>query len=268
MPSPFPGMDPYLEEPDLWPDVHARLIAEVQEELNSHIRPKYVARVEQRVFVSDENDSARDVIIPDVRVVRGGPGGHRRGPPMVAAPAAMGVAGDVSPIDVTTEIDEEVAQSFLRVTDVRDRSVVAVIEILGPSNKVPGSAGRQSYQGKRREVMTSPVHWIEIDLLRSGQRMFVPEPLPPHDYMVHLSRAVRGGARRRSQVWPIPVRSRLPTVPVPLRDGDADAALDLQAVLGRAYDRGAYEVDVDYDADPVPPLTGDTAAWGRSVVSA
>ena len=56
MPSPFPGMDPYLEDPDLWPDVHANLIASIQAELNQQIAPNYVARVEQRVFISDEND--------------------------------------------------------------------------------------------------------------------------------------------------------------------------------------------------------------------
>ena len=265
MPSPFPGMDPYLEDPDLWPDVHANLIPQVQAQLNRQIRPNYVARIEQRVFVSDESDASRDVIIPDVRVVTGGPRGRRRGALVPAAAAESAGVQTIEPVDVTTDVDEEVRQSFIRVTDVRDRSVVAVIEILSPTNKVPGSEGRESYQEKRREVMASPAHWIEIDLLRSGTGVFVPEPLPPHDYLVHVSRAGRAGRRRRAKVWPIPLDRRLPTIPVPLRGSDPDAMVDLQNVLDRAYEQGAYDVDVDYAVDPTPPVADERAEWVRAI---
>ena len=260
MPSPFPGMDPYLEDPDLWPDVHAKLIGGIQTELNRQIAPHYVARVEQRVFISDENDPVRDLIVPDVRLLR------TNATAGVAARAAVQQQTDdaVESFEVTTEVDEEVVESFVRVYDRRDRSVVTLIEVLSPSNKMPGSAGRQSYREKRQDVMNSPAHFVEIDLLRTGTRSFVLGELPPFDYLVHVSRSVVNGGRRRARVWPIPLTRRLPTVPIPLRHGDDDARLDLQAVLTAAYDNARYDLDVDYAADPVPPVTGDRAEWVRA----
>ena len=68
MPSPFPGMDPYLEEPGLWPDVHHELISETRALLNTILRPKYYVRIEQRVYISDEGDSGRLVMVPDLRM--------------------------------------------------------------------------------------------------------------------------------------------------------------------------------------------------------
>ncbi len=68
MPSPFPGMDPYLETPDLWPDVHHELISQIRQVLNPALRPRYVARVELRLYVSDDDDPGRDVLILDVRI--------------------------------------------------------------------------------------------------------------------------------------------------------------------------------------------------------
>ena len=149
MPSPLPGMDPYLADPDLWPDLHAELVGDIRAALNPQLRPSYVARIEQRVFISD------------VRVIVGGPRGNRR-----STTAAVGAtpgtrsstATVIEPVDMETQIDDEVRRSFVRVMDVRDRSVVAVIELLSPSNKVPGSAGRRSRQEKRQHVMSSPAH--------------------------------------------------------------------------------------------------------------
>jgi hypothetical protein len=274
MPSPFPGMDPYLEDPDLWPDVHATLISELQAELNRLLRPNYVARVEQRVFVSDGDDA--DLIIPDVRVVAGPrPTAARRlnrGTATMAATGPAAATATIEPVDVTTDPDDpemiEVRHRFLRVVDARDRSVVTVIEVLSPSNKVRGSAGRRSFLDKRAEITSSLANWVGIDLLRAGARMAVRERLPAHDYRVDVSRAGgHDGDRRQEKAWPIPLAFPLPTIPIPLRSG-TDVAVDLQAVLGRAYERGAYDVDTDYDADPIPPLTGDTADWARARVAA
>jgi hypothetical protein len=236
----------------------------VQAELNRQIAPNYVARVEQRVFISDENDPSRDLIVPDVRVVRSGR--------LAAAPAAVAVGQStedaVPSFEVTTEIDEEIVESFVRVYDRRDRSVVTLIEVLSPANKTPGSAGRRAYQEKRAEVMASPAHFVEIDLLRTGTRAFVLQQLPPFEYLVHVSRAGIDGGRRRARVWPIPIIRRLPVIPVPLRHGDADAQLDLQRVLTAAYDHARYDLDVNYGGDPIPPMTGEHAEWARSTARA
>src|SRR5581483_11448277 len=55
MPSPFPGMDPYLEG-DLWTTVHSQFAAEIARQLAPKIAPKYVARTEKRFVVATSAD--------------------------------------------------------------------------------------------------------------------------------------------------------------------------------------------------------------------
>ena len=68
MPSPFPGMDPYLEDPGLWPDVHHEIISEIRAALNLNLRLRYVCRVDLRVYRLDNDDPGRTALVPDVRV--------------------------------------------------------------------------------------------------------------------------------------------------------------------------------------------------------
>jgi hypothetical protein len=219
MPSPFPGMDPYLEDPGLWPDVHHNLISEMQARLNAALRPAYHVRIEERVYVSDETDSGREVI---------------------------------------TLIDDEIHEAFLKIVDRADRTVVTVIELLSPTNKHPAAVGLKKYREKRHEVMTSSSHFVGVDLLRQGVRIPVKEELPPCDYLVHISRVEE---RPRGRLWPLSLRDRLPVIPIPLRAGDEEASLDLQTVLNTAYDRAGYDLEIDYRAEPVPPLTPELAQW-------
>lgn len=67
MPSPFPGMNPYLESPQIWPSVHHRLIAAIADSLVPQVLPKYLVDIEKRVYQATENDSLL-VGIPDVTV--------------------------------------------------------------------------------------------------------------------------------------------------------------------------------------------------------
>jgi len=220
MPSPFPGMDPYLEDPGLWPDVHHELISTARHTLTERLRPKYSVRIEDRVY-------------------------------------------PVEPVEATTLIEEEIHESRIEVIDRKDRTVVTVIEILSPANKVAGSQGRLSYDRKRREVMHSPSHFVGIDLLRGGAGFSPVETLSPHDYRVHVSRAQR---RPRGTVWPIRLDQRLPMIPIPLLDGDPDAELDLQAVLDASYDLADYGQEVDYHVEPAPPLTFEQARWADGLL--
>ena len=259
MPSPFPGMDPYLEEPSLWPDVHHALISEIQAQLNRDLRPKYHVRVEERIYVSDENDPGRKVIVPDPRVVD-----SQRPEPSWAGSIVVG--GDVEvaePIELTTLIDDEMHEARLEVIDREHRCVVTVIEILSPSNKVPGSRGRASYVEKRADVMNSPSHFVEIDLLRGGEPITARELVPPADYYVDVSEKAR---RPKGRVWPILLTQRLPVIPIPLRPEDGDAPLDLQQILAASYDRAAYDLQVDYRTAPSPPLPEKYRGWADSLL--
>ena len=262
MPSPFPGMDPYLENPTHWSDVHHGLISEIQARLNQQLRPKYFARVEERVYISDEYDVGRSVIIPDVRLMTDDSESWRH----VTSPTRTSGTATIEPIEITTLIDDEIHEARLEIIDVEHRSVVTVIEILSPTNKVQGSRGQESYADKRRDTLHSPSHLVEIDLLRAGVRIYVREQLPAHDYLVYISRA-KGLVRRRATVWAIPITKPLPAIPIPLRGDDPDALLDLQQVLNTAYERGAYDVDIDYTRDPVPPLTAEQAEWARQTIA-
>ena len=256
MPSPFSGMDPYLEEPGLWPDVHHQLISTAREFLSARLRPRYYVRVEERVFISDENDPGRSVIIPELRIAA------RPGSTGSLQPAASdGPGRDVAvaePVVATTLIEDEIHEPRIEVIDRDQRLVVTVIEILSPANKVAGARGQASYQEKRLEVMRSPSHWVEIDLLRAGVPLAAREMLPPCEYTVHVSRVQR---RPKATIWPIRLHQQLPVIPLPLRADDPDADLDLQAVLDTAYDRAGYDLQIDYRAEPVPPLTRELAEW-------
>src|SRR3954447_19023726 len=109
MPSPFPGMDPYLESPEIWPDVHHELISEIQAALNPRLRPRYVARVELRVYISDDDDPGREALVPDVRVERSPRRRSPRQPKGEPAPAVT------EPLLVPSLMDEEIEEAFLKV---------------------------------------------------------------------------------------------------------------------------------------------------------
>lgn len=254
MPSPFPGMDPYLEAPEIWPNVHHGLISEIQAALNRSLRPKYRSLVEERVYISDEHDPGRRVIIPDVAIQVAS-----RGPEYRKADGTQGIELAVAePVIATTMIEEEIREARIVIVDGVGRQVVTVIEVLSPTNKIVGSRGRANYEAKRSEVMQSPAHLVEIDLLRDGEPIYTGERLPPHDYLVHVSRR---GQRPQGVLWPILVTQRLPIIQIPLLPSDADADLDLGEILNTAYDRAGYDLVVDYDKPPRVPLAPPTDRW-------
>lgn len=260
MASPFPGMDPYLEDPEIWSGVHAMFLGEIINLLYRRLRPKYAIRYEERVYVAEEDDPVHQPRIPDVKVFTDA---HR--PQRVGSPAAEqgGTAID-EPIRVMPFDDPEVHEKYLHVLDLKSHDVVTVIELLSPSNKTKGSAGRKNFMEKRREVFASAAHWIEIDLLRAGARTIVLPGVPASDYQVFLSRA---GDPRRGYAWPMSLRDRLPTIAVPLQAGDPDVPLNLQAVLTTTIDKGSYETDFDYGSPPPFPIRQDDAAWAADVAA-
>jgi hypothetical protein len=257
MPSPFPGMDPHLESPVIWPDVHHNLISEIQARLNPNLRPRYVARVELRVYISDDDDPGRAALVPDVRVDTNP---RRKGAKKPKAQVALAVT---EPLIVPTLMDEEIEEAFLKIIEVESEDLVTVIEILSPTNKIRGSRGRASFMAKRHEIMNSEVHWVEIDLLRDGVPSVTNPPLRPCHYRILVSRADQ---RMRTRFWPVNVRQSLPVIGIPLRGKDPEAALDLGAVFQSVYDRAAYDASVDYRKDPRPPLEGDDAKWAKELL--
>lgn len=249
MPSPFPGMNPYLEQEDIWHDFHERFIPHIAEVIVPQVRPGYIVKIDEHIYIHERSAAEREFLgRADVSVARSdAPAPPRPGVGVLEAPAhgRLPVAIDVERL------------SFVEIRDRRDRQVVTVIELLSPSNKRLGP-DREQYIAKRRQLCASNVHLVEIDLLRGGPRLPL-EDLPDCDYCILVSRAEE---RPRVGIWPSRLRERLPVIPIPLRAPDADARLDLQETLNRLYDAAGYE-DYIYTGTPQPPLHPDDAAWAR-----
>jgi Protein of unknown function (DUF4058) len=259
MSSPFPGMDPFLEDPGLWPDAHNSLIFVIREFINQRLDPKYFVRIEDRVYISDDDDPGRAVIIPDVRIGERPPGAERS----VTPPSSTAALEVDEPVVITTLFDDEIHEPFLEVIDRGNRQVVTVIEVVSPTNKVEGARGRESYRQKRVEILNSPSHWVEIDLLRSGIPWIPRQMISRGDYLVFLSRVER---RPTSHLWPIRLTERLPVVAIPLKAGDPDAPLDLQSVLDTVYERSGYERVIDYRQSPPSPLSAEKDTWADQLL--
>ncbi len=258
MPSPFPGMDPYLEEIRRWPDVHHELISVSREILNSQLRPKYVARLEERIYLSEDDEADRTSVIPDVRILMRGQWQSIPFEPKVGATAQI-----AEPIRVITTFDVAIHEARIEILDQEGRSVVTAIEFLSPSNKVSSSPGGKSFEAKRKEIMDTAIHWVEIDLLRAGRRIRFRRRFPDCEYLAYVSHAER---RPQGLIWPIRLSQRLPVISIPLKPEDADATLDLQDVLNTAYDRAGYDLDVNYTREPVPPLPPEWAEWSDKLL--
>jgi hypothetical protein len=246
----FPGMDPYLEAPGLWPGVQNSLIVYIRDRLQPLIRPRYIAAIEERVFV--EEPQTRQ-IIPDISVRH-----HRP----VPAPAAAVLEAD-TPVEVQIP-SLEIHEAYLEILDRQTgQRVVTVLEVVSPTNKYAGP-GRVSYQAKQREVLSGQAHLVEIDLLRLGPHVLaVPEWAArgsgAYDYLVCVNRAVN--LRDRFQLYPRQLRDRLPRIRVPLGKDDPDVVLDVQAVLAQTYEAGSYRDRLRYDQPCVSPLPAPDQAW-------
>ncbi len=159
---------------------------------------------------------------------------------------------------LVTLLDEEVREPYIEIVDAASRKVVTVIEVLSPANKYSRSQGLKSFREKRKTIMRSSTHWVEIDLPRRGVSLALRKRIRPHEYLVHVSPVQ---IRNNGWVWPIRLSQRLPVVRIPLRLGDDNVGLDLQAVLDAAYDRAGYQRSIDYTKEPVPGLSPIWTEW-------
>lgn len=252
MPSPFPGMNPYLEQDDVWHDFHQRFCPQVAELLAVQVRPHYIVKIDLHIYIHELPDDARRLIgRPDVGVTRSSTAssGGAAGTMLEEAPAQL----------VLPAVDIE-RISYVEIRDRKDRQLVTVIELLSPSNKMPGS-DREQYLAKRAQVLSSPVHLVELDLLRGGPRLPL-EGLPACDYYAMVSRMEK---RPRADGWPLCVRDRLPRIPIPLGNSHPSAWLDLQAAVDHVYDAAGYE-DYIYLGEPQPGLSAEDAEWAKQFV--
>ncbi len=260
MPTPFPGMDPFLEQANVWEEFHTRLIVAIADELGPRLRPRYRVSVEQRAYL--KVDAPPELVgKPDVLVTI--PPAQAAVPPP-AMPAAMAATGALALV-AELPMPDEVVERYLEVRDVATSDVITVIELLSRSNKLAGD-GRRQYERKRLAVLASATHLVEIDLLRGGvpMPMRLPPGSGPADYRIVISRT---WDRPRAEVYVFGLRDRIPDLVVPLAPGEAEPRVTLNDLVHAVYERAGFDLVVAYDAEMRPPADARDQAWIRQLVA-
>lgn len=240
----FPGIDPYLEDPGVWAGVHDGLIARLRTELNRQLGPDFVADAGTSVYVVAADEQRW--VFPDIYVIETRREEQDRGGRRISAP-----------VQVLLNVPETVSQPHILIRDRQTRRVLTVIEILSPINKAPESTrARQDFLSKRDHTMASTTNWVEIDLLRAGERP--PEARGIGFYYILLKRV----GEPKAEIWPIGLRESLPRIGIPIRADVDDVAVELQPLLDHLYDEGRYADLIDYtQPPPAPALPRDEARW-------
>jgi len=251
-------MDPYLERH--WEDVHQSLAVYSRDAIQPHLPEDLWARAEQRVFVEADAERMRH-IIPDLDVSR------------IYPPSKP--HGDVLRDGVTVtkpvvfDLHEPlIAEGYIEILERSGGKVITVIEFLSVANK-SGGMGQQKYREKQAEALRSDVSLVEIDLIRAGLRVLA---LPHHEIPLahradYLACVSPGWKRNRRELYPLPLRQRLPSLPIPLRQHEAPVLLDLQAMIDQVYATGRYD-RLDYSRELDPPLPASDVAWAESLLKA
>jgi hypothetical protein len=251
MPSPFPGMNPYLEQSDTWEDFHQSFMTHARDVLSGKVGAHYLVKIEVRLYLHELPASERRYF--------------GRADAGISTPAPGSRFGEVpgpvaAPVQLTLPAVDVERHASLEIRDRRNRRLVTVIELLSPTNKPPGP-DRDEYLAKRAQILATSTHLVEIDLRRGGERPRPPE-LPDCDYYVLVSRAE---SRPQLGFWPISLHDPLPPIGIPLTAPDADLTLDLQALLHHVYDAADYGKYI-YGEAPQPPLSEEAAAWAQQFV--
>jgi hypothetical protein len=262
MPNPFPGMNPYLESPANWRNFHQAFISEIYRSLNRLLPPEFAATMDERLYVSWYDKS----FLPDVAILvhspeTGEPEGSTGNVAVLTRPEIRPVD---EPLQVSALVQEE-REWFVEIVSTQgNREVIAVIELLSPTNKAADTEGAEEYHRKQRDLLRSDIHLVEIDLLRGGPHT-VAVPLSVlkqkgirWDYLVCLHQGMDGANFR---VWSFTVRDPLPHITIPLTDGVAPVSLDLQDVFTRTWDDGPFDRILQYEGQTDPALTPEDTAW-------
>ena len=244
MPSPFPGMNPYLERATAWESFHPGFIAAAQIHIASQLPHDYVIRIENRLYIHESPIDRRFLGHSDLGIAH----------PTISNGGVATIEAAPVQITILDAVDIE-RIGFLTIRDRDGNDLISVIELLSPTKKYSGP-DREQYLGKRRELLRSRTHFVELDLLRGGPRM-PPEELPTCDYCAIVSRVE---TRPKAGVWPWRMRDPMPPVPIPLRAPHPDASLNLKLLIDQIYDGGRYGNYI-YSGPPEPLLSPDDAVW-------
>lgn len=249
-PSPFPGVDPFVEAQHDWPDFHHTFLTYWRESLSDVLPDDYEARLDERVNLVDSETDSIQPIQPDIALVHSKPG------------RTTGHAGAVllEPQIIPTIIHDFERQGFIKILHRADRSLVTVLELLSPTNKIGG--GRDEYLFRRSVILQQDVHLVELDLLTRGERVPMKEPLPSAHYFAIVSRHDR---RPDCDVYSWRIPEPLPAIRIPLRAPDPDLLVDLAPIYRTTFERGRYALSIHYAAPLRVSLDSESREWAQSL---
>ena len=264
MPSPFPGMDPWLESPAHFPDFHSRFLSSLSAAMNAVLPPPFFAALSTRVYAEESDRNVEpdiDVLVPANGYAMGGGTAT-----LTRLETDLLVVGEERQTD-----DDEIVERFIeiRTTEGSNRLITSV-ELLSISNKTRGSTGRTLYRAKQAELLSNGVHLVEIDFLRGGTHTTkaslreLRRQAPRFAYHVTVARADFESPRAAA----IELEKRLPEIPIPLTPEVPAVGVELQPVFDRAYDESLFARRVNYRQPPNPPLTPEQQAWADAVLKA
>jgi hypothetical protein len=255
MSSPFPGMNPYLEHPELFPGLHHLLISEIARFLSPQLRPKYRVAVEVRTYETSDEDSLQ-VGIPDVTI-------RSRQTAKDSTINNVAVAEPtVEPVKVRIPIPLTIKEGYLEVREVGTEALITTIEILSPSNK-RSRKGRQKYLKKRETILETRTNLVEIDLLRKGQPMPIVENKIQSNYRILI---YRGDTRPIADLYAFNLQNIIPSFSLPLRSDDREPVINLQELLNQVYEIYDYDLVVDFSQEAVPALNEEEKVWVDGVL--
>jgi hypothetical protein len=231
MPSPFPGMDPYIEAYGDWADLNACFITYCCDSLNERLPENYAAQVTSQLKLA----RAEDIDVDEARL-----------------------SGDRHRATGTLPIHhDEIRESSVQILRYPERRLVTHIELLSPTNK--RNPGRGEYLAKHTALIhQQKVNMVEIDLLLGGERLEMVEPLSAGDFYAFVTRPQR---LPQVDVYAWSVREALPQIPIPLLPPDADVPIDLAVLVNQIYDRGRYGQLIAYGKPAPKGLNEADFAW-------
>ncbi|BDA72085.1 hypothetical protein CAL7716_062510 [Calothrix sp. PCC 7716] len=259
MPSPFPGMDPYLEQAVFWSSFHSRLIVAIADVIEPQLSSQYYVEVETRTYQSDDSDDSLLIGVPDAVIFA-----SKSDITSEQLTDNSSVATQSRPELVMLPMPVSVNERYLEVREMVTDDVVTVIELLSPKNKRAGD-GRTAYEKKRRAILGSATNLIELDLLRAGKPMEIRGMQSTTAYRILVSRSHQ---RPAAELYRVSLQQQLPIFPIPLKLNQVEPLVNLQEVFNGVYERARYATRIDYHQPvPSPALSKQDEQWVKALLS-
>ncbi len=244
--SPFPGMDPYLE--DRWPEVHASLIVYARNQINQRLPNDLQANIEENLAVYAEDQGGR-TLRPEVNISEDAE--------LATSSVAVSNVAVAEPMVVRRNPHPN---RHVEITS-SDGRIITAIEFISPWNKV-GARSREQYTSKQIDYIAAGVNLVEIDLVRQGSYVLAAQlsEIPEASQKPYMICIYRDMKPNQFEIFQAPLQERLPNIPIPLRPGDRDVVLELQPLIDACYRDGRY-YRIDYRLEPKGKFDEQDSAW-------